>query len=285
MKTAGIAAALMLLCASAAGIWAQGRPGKTAGNGFLEAVWPGVSRSDTEVTLSSKLDENIVRVAVEEGQLVKKGDVLIEFDARLLSERIGIAEIETDFTSRLEAARVRHEYLAEEYNKSASLLDDGGVTGSELNKARFEMDMAKLDREELARSKMLADQNLRFYKTQAKDYVILSPIDGAVSQVWVEEAEMASQGQQLIGIIDPNVIEVRVHLPEQYVKDVLCGQGAMVKFPAAGDREFPGTIHIVSPYVDSSSGVFTVEILVEPGIDAVKPGMGCEVRFLPCEQA
>ena len=97
MKTAGIAAALMLLCASAAGIWAQGRSGETAGSGFLEAVWPGVSRSETEVTLSSKLDENIVRVAVEEGQLVKKGDVLIEFDARLLDERIAIAEIETDF--------------------------------------------------------------------------------------------------------------------------------------------------------------------------------------------
>ena len=36
---------------------------------------------------------------------------------------------------------------------------------------------------------------------------------------------------------------------------------------------------------DSSSGTFMVKILVEPGMDAVKPGMGCETRFLPCEQA
>jgi len=285
MKTAGIAAVLMLLCASAAGILAQGRPGETAGNGFLEAVWPGVSRSETEVTLSSKLDENIVRVAVEEGQLVRKGDVLIEFDARLINERIRIAEIETDFASRLEAARVRHEYLTKKYERTERLEAEDAAPEEELEKDRFEMDMAKLDREELERSKRLAEQNLKFYRTQAEDYVILSPIDGAISQVWVEEAEMAGQGQQLVEIIDPNVIEVRVHLPEQYVRDVLCGQGAMVKFPAAGDREFPGTVHVVSPYVDSSSGMFAVEILVEPGTDAVKPGMGCEVRFLPCEQA
>ncbi len=285
MKTASIAAALVLLCASAAGIWGEGRSGQMAGDGLLDAVWPAASRSKTEVTLSSKLNENIVRVAVEEGQLVKKGDVLIEFDARLINDRIAVAEIEADFTSRLEAATVRYEYLAEEHKKSASLLDSGGVTQSDLNKARFEMDMAKLDREELERSKRLAEQSLELYKTQAKDYVIVSPIDGAVSQVWVEEGEMAKQGQQLVEVIDPNVIEVRVHLPEQYVKDVACGQQAMVEFPAAGDTEFPGAVHIVSPYVDSSSGTFMVKVLAAPGTDAVKPGMGCKVRFVARGQA
>ncbi len=40
-------------------------------------------------------------------------------------------------------------------------------------------------------------------------------------------------------------------------------------------------MHVVSPYVDSSSGLFVVKLLVEPGTAMVKPGMECNVRFRP----
>ena len=143
------------------------------------------------------------------------------------------------------------------------------------------MKMAKLDVEELGRSKRQADQQLAYYEYQAEDYTILSPIDGVVSRLWIEEAEMASEGLPLVKVIDPRVVEVRLHPSERFVKLVARGQKVVVKFPAADDQEFAGSVYVVSPDVDSSSHTFMVRILVEPGRDDVRPGMGCQVRFLP----
>lgn len=282
MKRASFVVMCVLLCTLAGGTHAQGRAVEE-GEDFSGKFWPAVSVSHTQVRLSSKLDENIARVAVEEGQSVSKGQLLIKFDSRLIEERIALAEIDAEFAARLKSAQTRHEYYRREFQRSEDL--EFAAAEWERDKARFEMDMALQDWEELKRSKKRADQQLSLLNTQAQDFIILSPIDGAVSQVWAEEAEMASEGQPLVEVIDPHLIEVRVHLPEQHVKDVAFGQPAMVRFAAADKQELAGTVHVVSPYVDSSSGTFMVKVLVEPATDDVKPGMGCEVRFVARQRA
>ncbi len=282
MKRAYFAAVGILLCAVAGGIYGQVRADRQADD-FFDTFWPAVSQPHTQITLSSKLrGERIARIAVEEGDPVSKEDVLMEFDARLMDARIALAVVEAEFTSRLQSARTRHEYLKGEFDRSVEL--GFAERGVDKDRAEFEMKMARLDLDELDRSKRLAEKQLEYYECQAEDYTILSPIDGVVSRLWIEEAEMASEGLPLVKVIDPRVIEVRLHPSERFVKLVARGQKVVVKFPAADDREFTGSVYVVSPDVDSSSHTFMVRILVEPGMDDVKPGMGCEVRFLPRQQ-
>lgn len=278
MNKAYFAAVAVLLCVVAGGIYGQARADGEADD-FFDTFWPAVSQPHTQITLSSKLRERIARIAVEEGDSVKKDDVLIEFDTRLINARIALAVVEADFAARLDSSRTRHEYLKGEFDRSVKL--DFAESRADLDRAKFEMEMARLDLEELNRSKRLAEQQLGYYKYQAEDYTILSPIDGVVSRLWIEEAEMASEGLPLVKVIDPRVVEVRLHPSERFVKLVARGQKVVVKFSAADDREFPGSVYVVSPDVDSSSHTFLVRILVEPGRDDVRPGMGCEVRFLP----
>ncbi len=278
MKKAYFAAVGILLCAVAGGIYGQARAQGEADD-FFDTSWPAVSQPHTQITLSSKLRERIARIAVEEGDAIKKEDVLIEFDARLINARIALAEVAADFAARLESSRTRYDYLKGEHDRSVTL--DFAESRADLDRAKFEMEMARLDLAELDRSKREADQQLAAYKYQAEDYTILSPIDGVVSRLWIEEAEMASEGLPLVKVIDPGVVEVRLHPSERFVKLVARGQKVVVKFPAADDQEFTGSVYVVSPDVDSSSHTFLVRILVEPGRDDVRPGMGCEVRFLP----
>jgi len=273
--TAVVLSVLVFGCTGAFG----GEGGQKAPEVMPARYWPAVSVPHTRVTLSSKLDENILSVEVVEGQIVKKGQVLLRFDDKLIRARIAVAEVDADFEARLNAARAKAEYLAKEYKRSKDLGEY--ITDSDLDKAYYEAKIAEFDVRELERSQRLAQRQLDFYKTQAKDYVILSPIDGAVARVWVEAGEMAQQGQQLMEVIDPDVVEVRVHLPERYATQVACKQDALVRFPAAaGGKEFRGDVSCVAPYVDSSSGTYMVKVLVRPGTAAVKPGMACEVRFV-----
>jgi len=272
--------AFALLCVTTGGLCGQTSSGRLPGE-FYQQDWPAVSMAYTRVTLSSKLDENIRNVLVEEGQSVKKDDTLVEFESRLMEARIAVAEAEADLEARIEQARVDYEYLAKEFERSADL--DEYVSESDLDKARRERDIARLRVEDLKRDQRLAEARLEFSRTQAKDYVIRSPIDGAVAHVWVEAGEMASTGEKLVEVIDPDVVEVRIHIPERYA-GVACGQQALVRFTPFEDREFEGQVTCVSPYVESSSGTFMVKVLVERGTDDIKPGMGCRVRFVPRQE-
>jgi len=244
------------------------------------ATWTvGVSLPHTRVVLSSKLDENITAINVEEGQNVRKGQPLLEFDSRVIKAQIVAAEVGADFDARIASADARHEYLRNELKR----LQDTGeewVRGVDADKAQFEVKMAQLDGQELRRSKKLAEAQLALYQARAHDYTILSPIDGVVSHVWYDPGEMAQRGEPLIEVIDPDVIEVRVQVCEKYAADLAPGRRASVRFQAVEDREFEGRVWVVAPEVDSSLRKFAVKVLVEPNSELVKPGMSCEVKFL-----
>ena len=172
-----------------------------------------------------------------------------------------------------------HMHLQKEFERSKNLKQF--ITESDLEKARYEMEAAGLDLAEMQRTQTLAQRQLAYLKAEAEDYVIRAPLDGVASHVWIEPAEMARQGQQLMEVMDPDVIEMRIHLKEQHTGRVKAGQRIVARFCPPCEREFSGTVDVVSPYVDSSSGTFMVRALVQPGEGAdVKPGMGCEVRFL-----
>jgi len=254
-----------------------------AGGEDAASYWRAVSLAYRRAVLSSKLDENVEEVLVQEGQPVKKGDVLVRFDSRLLKARIAIAETEADFEARIKSAQKRYEFLQGEFQRLQRIQgsDESGrfVSEVELAKARYQMETALLELQELDRLRKLKEAELQYYRAQQGDYLIRSPIDGVVAQVWVRPGEMAGKGQRIVEVIDPDVIEVRVHLPEQYAPVVLCGQKALVRFPALSPREFEGKVHVVSPQVDSSSGTFLVKVLVEPDVEEIRPGMGCEVTF------
>jgi len=244
--------------------------------------WPAVSLPHIKVRLSSKVDETIHAIKAKEGQGVRAGNVLIAFDARLIEARIAIAEAEADFNSRIARAKADLAYLTRELQRSRGM--EEFLSESELDKAKHAMEAARLDLENLKTQRALAVARLNYYKAQAEDYVIRAPIDGVVSRVWAKKGEMARQGEKLIEIISPDVLEVRLHLPEAYTY-LVPGQRARVKFAAIKGREFEGTVHIISPYIDSPSGTFEVKLLVRPNATQVKPGMACQVKFLPPDKS
>jgi len=273
-----VAAFFLLACIGPTAVCGEPDP-QPEGEGTFERFWPAASMPHTHVTLSSKLDERLGEVLVEEGQQVKKGEVLVKFDLEQVNAKIAMAQVEADFKGRIESATKRYEYLAREYERSKNL--DQMISESDLDSDHTQMELSKLELEELKRGQRMADTRLRLYKAEAEDYIVRSPVDGVVADVWIEEGEMAQVGQALVEVIDPSAIEVRVHLREEHTMNVTPGQEAAIRFVTVSQRPVPGTVYFVSPYVDSSSGTFTVKILTEPKTEHIKPGMACEVRFLP----
>ena len=85
----------------------------------------------------------------------------------------------------------------------------------------------------------------------------------------------------VVEVIDPDTLEVRVHLPEGTLARIGDAQETSVAFAAFPDEPaVPGKIHFISPYVDSRSGKFLVKILVDAKRSQLRPGLACQVRFV-----
>jgi RND family efflux transporter MFP subunit len=242
--------------------------------------WPAVSLARQRATLASNLEEDIESVEVQEGDRVSKGDLLLKFDSGEIDARIDVARVQAELETLIQMARENYEFRKREYQRSKKLAEgESVISASELDKDKNEMIQAMLQVEEYERQKRLAQKKLAQYQAEAQDYYIRSPINGVVSRVWVENGEMGTIGKQLLEVINPDVLEVRVHLPERFLPAVGLNQKVTVRFPPAAGQQAAGHICFVSPYVDSGSGTFLVEILTEPKSDIIIPGMSCEVKF------
>ena len=270
-------AAVVLVCLFAGLLQAQVMTGGDE-EGLYDRWLSAISMADTRIELSSTLDENITKVPFKEGDKVQKDDLLVKFDTRVIEAQIEVAKTKADFEARIAQAESDYEYYKTEYQRHVKM--EGLGAEAEKAKAKHEMDKAELEIQELKRQKAQAEAELTRLEAQKEDYYVRSPIDGVISSRWIEPGEMAERAQKLVEVMDPHVVEVRVNVPERYTQ-IKEGQKALVRFLPAGDREFKGRVNVVSPYVESKSGTYKVEILVEPDSKTVKPGMSCDVRFLP----
>ncbi|MEF8788342.1 MAG: efflux RND transporter periplasmic adaptor subunit, partial [Planctomycetota bacterium] len=178
--------------------------------------------------LSAEVDEKIDRILVEEGDKVEEGEKLLEFDSTVIDARIKVAELEADYEARINQARTQYEYRAEEYRRREQMGEFGQP--SKKRQAKFQMRQAELSVNELKRKRERAAAQLESLKAQAAQYTVSSPINGVVSTLKVEEGEMAEIGTELMAVVNPDLIEIPVHVPEKYLPAVEAGQPVSVRF-------------------------------------------------------
>lgn len=243
---------LLILVGAAYGGWYYyGESGSSAGgeiegSGALEAV---------ELHLGSQLAAEVVSVKVEDGGLVKKGDVIIILDDRLLKDQVSVAE------AGVEAAK--------------AAVDDADTT--------TEKKMAEAQLKQ-------AEASLSMAKIQQAYAVIKSPTDGVVLSLPFSEGEAASPGSTLAVIGKTSELELTVYVDEKELGRVTVGQEAVIRANAFPDKKFKGKIVEIASEAEftpqnvqtkeqRSSLVFGVTIKVDNAEGLLKPGMPVDVEI------
>ena len=239
--------------------------------------WPCVSAAHTRVMLSAEVDEKISSILVEEGERVGKGQELLQFDSSVIDARVEVAKLKADYKARLDLARADHEYRAEEYRRRKEMGEFGKP--SKKREAKHRMRKADLKVESLKHERERLRAELELLRRRKEQYTVTSPIDGVISNVKVEEGELKELGAELIEVVNPELIEVPVHVPERYLPDVAEGQPVTVRFTESDVEALQGKVDVVLPLVSGSSGMLTVKVLVEAPTKKIVPGMKCEVKF------
>ncbi len=215
----------------------------------------GQVRPHTKVDVASDISGRIVRLAVKEGQMVSKGQFLLQIEpnqyeasvqraeASLASARAGEAQAKA---SRLQAQR-NYERSAEIRKTNAALISDEQLeqlkTQAEVNQALAESASHQVDQ---------AIAQLRDARSSLSKTTIVAPMSGRVTRLNVEQGETAVPGTfnkdaaTLLTISDMNVLETKVKVDETDVARISVGDSAQIQIDAFPDTTFTGRVVEIS---------------------------------------
>ncbi len=215
----------------------------------------GQVRPQTKVDLSSDITGKIVRLDVKEGQMVTKGQFLLQIDAQqaeaavqrvdavLASSRAGMAQAQANLIQ----AQKSYERTAAIKKTNPQLISDEQMeqlrTAVDVNKAMYESARHSVDQS----SASLRDARSSLGKTS-----IYAPMSGRVTRLNVENGETAIQGTlnkdaaTLLTIADMSVLETKVKVDETDVARIALGDSAVIQIDAFPDTTFIGRVTKIS---------------------------------------
>lgn len=227
---------------------------------------------EIEVKVSPDISGEIVELSVEEGDSVKRGQVLAKIYADIYSTQRNQAEAEVqrmeamlaNSQAQLVSLKSSLELAKKNYDRQKQLLNDKVISAAEFEQAENNYRTAQASYNaalEDIRSAQAAIQSSRASLERAnKDLsrtAVLAPMDGVVSLLSVKKGERVvgsnmMAGTEMMRIADMNTIEVQVDVSENDIPKVSLGDSALVEVEAYTGRKFKG---IVSKIASSSNTV------------------------------
>lgn len=208
--------------------------------------------AESEVQVFSQAARRVTQLKVEEGDLVRKGQVLVRLQDE--EQRSELARIE----SQLEKAR-------REFKRQENLFAQELVSEQAMNDATYEVEQLELAIED-------AKRNLGYTEVQA-------PISGTITGRYVNLGDHITVNQHLFDLVDFDTIVARVYVPEKELARLANGQAARVFSDSIRGDARGGQVIRVAPIVDPRSGTVKVTVGI-PRNQSLLPGMYVEVELV-----
>jgi membrane fusion protein (multidrug efflux system) len=222
----------------------------------LQAV--GSLRSNESVILRPEVSGRIAAIGFKDGQVVRKGQLLVALDASLNEAEVAQARAEYDLAlSNLK----RSEDLASRKFISSSA-QETAASNAQVAEARLKLAQARL-------SKMR----------------IVAPFDGAVGIRSVSLGDYVKDGTDLVNVEDVGVLKVDFRLPERNFAQIRVGQGVEVIADALPGERWQGQIEAINPKVDANGRSLELRARLENTSGKLRPGMFVRVRVIIGERA
>jgi len=229
---------------------------------------------EIEVKISPDISGEIVELNVEEGDSVKRGQVLARIFADIYAlqrdeaaSRVNqsAATVENSKAS-LEALQAALDQAKQNYDRNKKLYDDKVISRSEFEgyetsykSALANYNAAKQNIKGLEAGVQTAQTGLSSANKNLGRTTLVAPMNGIISSLSVKKGERVSGnsfslGTEMMRVADMNVLEVRVDVGENDVVKVHLGDSADVEVDAYNNRKFKGIVTQIASSTKSGTG-------------------------------
>ena len=222
----------------------------------------GKIQPEIEVKISSEVSGEIIALPVKEGQVVKKGDLLVKINPDLYTSGYQRTISNLSGTKAgLSQADASFKEAKSNYERSKTLYDKGIISKSEWDKAISSFEVAKASKESAYYNVQSASATVSEAKDNLGRTTIYAPADGTISMLNVELGERVLGTQQMTGteilrVANLNNMEVEVDVNENDIVKINVGDSAKVEVDAYLKKEFKGIVTSIS---NSASTALTAD--------------------------
>lgn len=225
----------------------------------LAALSIGASAADVEIvlvpvramTVSAPVDGVLSRVAVEEGDTVKTGDLLIEFE-------------HTEETLQVERAAEVLRKREFDYRGAEKLFTEDMTSQTETLGKEIELKVARLEHAQAV---------------ERRDRRIVRAVQpGTIVQRHHVTGEYVERGKPLLVMVDQSELDARFYVPPEIGLTLAPGARVWLRVPQV-KRTLPCEIVFVDPQVDPSSGLMRGRARIRNADGVLKPGLRGRLSF------
>ena len=218
----------------------------------------GKIQPEIEVKISSMVSGEIISLSVKEGQVVKKGDLLVKINPDLYTSGLNRTVANLSGTKAgLSQADASFKEAKSSYDRNKTLFEKGIISKSDWDKAVASFEVAKATKQTAYYNVQSASASVNEARDNLGRTVIYAPADGTISMLNVELGERVLGTQQMAGteimrVANLNNMEVEVDVNENDIVKIKVGDEAKVEVDAYLKKQFKGIVTSISNSASSS---------------------------------
>lgn len=207
--------------------------------------------ANEKVQVMSELAGRVIDVNFSEGQLIRKGTVLVKLN-------------DDELLTQLARAEYQYTLLEQRLERQKILLEKDAVSREDYDKVQTEFNVLKQDIEALT---------IRIGKMKIK-----APFDGVIGFRQVSEGAFLQPGSKIADMVDMAKLKLEFSIPEKYIASRLVGTQAA--FTVEGlTHTYQATIYAMDPQIDVATRTILLRALYNNADGVLKPGMSARVTI------
>ena len=211
---------------------------------------------------------------INEGDFIKKGDLIAKIDSIDLSNKISeqeanIKKLQSDIKALKmdkQSAIALYDYHEGIFQKNEELFKKNVITEHDFKKLKTDRNVAKFSVNSLSLKidsfySQIAqiDANTKGLKERLSRYTILAPVDGYVTKKLISNFAIINSNQTLIEIVNPKDVWVETHIDTRISGDVKVGDVVMIKLRSS-NIEYKGKVANIKPVNNSVTNEREIDV-------------------------
>ena len=241
-----------------------------------------------EATISSKVTGKVLEVMVEEGMLVKEGQIVARLDDTNIKASLALAEAQLKATqAALAETRVRINQAGRDLQRIRNLLSAGIATTADSEKAEAEEQALRARLAQQESQVTVEEQQTALWRQQMDDTIIRAPFAGIVTSKNAQPGEMISPVSAgggftrtgICTIVDMDSLEIEIDVNESYINRVTPGQPVEAMLDAYAQWKIPCKVIAIIPTADRQKSTVRVRVGFDKLDPRILPQMSVKVGF------
>ena len=229
---------------------------------------PAISGSlapEREAQIRAQIGGTVLQTAVEAGQRVSNGALLVRLDDAAVRDQVLSAR------SAVASAQAGAEVASRNFQRSQTLLQAGAIAERDAESARQQNTAAQAA---LANARA----QLANAEKQLSNTVVRAPFAGIVGQRAVSAGDVVAPGGLLVTVVDPTSMRLEASVPAEQLSAIRVGAPVRFRVSGYGDRQFEGRITRVSPVADPATRQVPIIASIPNSGNALVGGLFAEGR-------